>query len=511
MTHDRGETAADSLGTAQETAPFDGFSAHPAAPVATAEPSPAWVTRQSAINILGGVLSQGLKFLVLVYVARRFSPGDFGIFSFAWAVNSFIYIAAHFGLPILGTRQGVGNGFVDGRMVVGIVVSRACLAIAGTMISLLLLFCFPRISAPELWLVFFFGLSNVAQAGFLDWAFQGLGRLEVSALLNVTWQALWLMFLFAGLRVTANLQMVGISLCLSGVVAATLSYGWLRRYISWTPAEGVGKLLRSCWRTLRSGGALGAATILLTVLVWSDFVIVRAFRGSEALAQYAAANRPEQALGLLLNFHLQGAFPLLTCASQSGRAVFERCFQRLYEDVATVFLPGVIWSLFYARPILVFIFGRQEYQAAGPLFCVFQGMFPLVMLTFLYGIGVLLVYHHDRAFLKVLRFTAGIFLVVCLAFTRLWGVYGAAWSNALCYLVSFVISVFASRHLVRPAHHRALVVPGLTGLTTGIVSKWMGLSLGPALALLVLAYAVLMAGRVIHRRSVEPILRPENA
>jgi O-antigen/teichoic acid export membrane protein len=41
---------------------------------------------------------------VILYVARRFSVSEFGLLSFAIAVNAYMFVISNFGLNVFGSR-----------------------------------------------------------------------------------------------------------------------------------------------------------------------------------------------------------------------------------------------------------------------------------------------------------------------------------------------------------------------------------------------------------------------
>ena len=158
------------------------------------------LTRQSALNMAGGLISQALKFLVVIYVARQFSVAEFGLFSFAVAVNAFMFVVSSFCRPVFGSRAVAQSGSVSRELVIQICWSRACLALLATGFAVGILALAPGVSRIELQLVVIFGLSNLALAGLFDWAFQGLHHQEISAILNVVWQGRWLVLTIASVR-----------------------------------------------------------------------------------------------------------------------------------------------------------------------------------------------------------------------------------------------------------------------------------------------------------------------
>ncbi len=296
-------------------------------PAAVSDLSPSFLTRNSSVAMAGGVVSQGLKFLVVIYIARRFSPTEFGWFSFAIAVNAYIFIISHFGLPVFGTRVVSKSGSVSRDLLQEIVCIRMFLALAATAVSVCVFSLAPKVSHTELLLVALFGLSNVPLAGLFDWVFQGLHRQEVSAILNILWQAGWLGFTALGVALGARILAVAIALGASATLASVAGLVWLQR------THGVvrdtrrdASLLARTRSVLYAAAPLGWGTMLISVMVWTDTICVRLLRGELAVGIYAAGNRAALALSMLGTFYVQGAFPLLSRSSDQDPSSFERCF-----------------------------------------------------------------------------------------------------------------------------------------------------------------------------------------
>ena len=132
------------------------------------------LTQKSAIAMVGGVISQALKLLVFIFLARKFSTSQFGLIAFAIAMNAFMFVVSNFGLPIFGTREVAKNGRVPRHLLATVACTRACLALLATGVGVAVLAFVPGVTPEEYLLVAFFGLSNVAVAALFDWVFQGL-------------------------------------------------------------------------------------------------------------------------------------------------------------------------------------------------------------------------------------------------------------------------------------------------------------------------------------------------
>jgi O-antigen/teichoic acid export membrane protein len=444
----------------------------------------------------GGLISQALKFLVVIYVARQFSVPEFGLFSFAWAVYAYIFVVSNFGLPMFGSRAVARSGRVCQGLVMEIWWSRACLALVATVLTVGLLTLVPGVSRIELQLVGILGLSNIAQAGIFDWAFQGLHRQEVSAILNVIWQGGWLVLTVAGVRLGLGLRGVAAALFASAFVASAIGYSWLTRGALFQRAKnGTERLLHRSWEMLKSAAPLGSATLLVTVIIWSDAVLVRALQGEQAVGFYAAGNRAALALAMLASTYVQGAFPLLSRMSTEGAPQFSRYFQRCYQDMALCFLPGSLWAIFYAPEIILTIFKKTAYLPAVPIFRIFQVVFLLTALWNLYGMGVIVAHHRDRFFQRVLATTAILFLPLCSLLTALDGIRGTSLAVLLTQASCLAAFMMEGRAYVHANHRSALLFPGLVGAGVAAGGKVLGLSLFPSAVLLAFAYAGMLVVR----------------
>lgn len=452
--------------------------------------------------MIGGLLSQGVKFAVVIYVARSFPPAQFGWFSFAMAVNAFLFIVGHFGLPMYGARAVALTGKIQSDLLLSVCLTRAALGLLATIAAVAILWFAPMVSREELLLVAWFGLSNIPVGGLVDWVFQGLHRQDISAILNVVWQVLWLGFVALGVRAGASILVVPVSLCISAMLAAVVGYVWLKR--GYGIGSGIGDATGLWQRSrgiLNSGSALGTGTLLITVLIWTDAIIIRLMRGEVAVGLYAAGNRAALALSMLGTFYVQGAFPLLSHASTEGRQAFERCFEHTYSVLALLYVPGSLCSIFYAPQIIHLLFHRADYSSAVPVFRVFQGILPLFVVNTLLGTGVLLAFHKDREFRNVLMGTAATFLVLCTALTWRWGAYGAAGAMLVAQTISFLWFYQEARKHA-PLHlTRNLILPFMAGVSVVAICSAFHLSMWEGIAVLATAYLALLLNL---KRSLTP-------
>jgi O-antigen/teichoic acid export membrane protein len=463
------------------------------------------ITRSSCIAMIGGAVSQGLKFLVIVYVARHFSVAEFGLLSFAIAVNAYMFVISNFGLNAFGARAVAISGKVSRHLLAEVCCLEAALALAGMMLALGILRFLPGLSRLEMYLIACFGLSNVIQAGLFDWVFQGLHRQEVSAALNIIWQGGWLVLTVMGIKFGMGVVAVPAALCTSALLAATVGHLWLRGAAWAEPAEVEGtRLLRRSWQTLQSVAPLGWGTLLMTLVVWSDTAAVRLLKGEQAVGWYAAGNRAALALAMLGTLYVQGTFPSLSQASIAGPLAFEQCFARAHADLSMLFVPTSLWTIYYAREIILLLFRGADYLAAVPVFRIFQVTLLFFVANTLLGTGALVACRMDRTFRMVLGGTAAIFFLLCPVLTWRWGIAGAAAASLGTQIVSWLWLRYETKTLL-PSHSLfALRLPFAIGLLSVAACRALHLSLYHGMLVLASAEFTLLLARSRTLKSAQP-------
>jgi len=457
------------------------------------------LVRSTGTAIAGGLLSQALRALVMIYVARVFGASEFGSFSFANSVNAFLFVIAQFGLPVFGAREVARTGRLEKGLLKAIIEARLLLAISGMAVVLVVLHFSRGVTRPEFWLVVGFGLSNVALSGFGDWAFQGMGRLHLWAALNIVWQGLWLILTIAVVHARASIVALSFGYAAAAFVAGLIGWPWLRG-LTQPPNDAASIPPYSVQSVIGASANLGAATLLIPVLVWTDTIIVRWLQGQHSAGLYAAGNRVALALGMLSSFYVMGAFPKLSHSAMSSPREYSRCFQRAFDDLALLFIPGALWALFYAPQILLVLF-NPEYVAGATVFRIFQVFLLLNVISNLYGMGGLVAHHRDHAFRRAMSASAATLLVLCPILTLRWGIVGAAFAVVLSQSLNLVLFVVEARDVVRPEYLKTLGVPVLMAAIPVLSGTVFHLGFWVSVAALVLTYLAIF----IWRR---PVLYP---
>ncbi len=430
----------------------------------------------------------------MIYVARVFGAAAFGSFSFANSVNAFLFMIAQFGLPMFGAREVAQSNRLEWGLLKATTEARLILAVAGTLVALVVLYFVPGVTRTELWLVTGFGLSNVALSGFFDWAFQGMGRLNLWATVNIAWQALWLVFTIMAFYSRGSITWVSFGYAAAALLAGMLGWPWLRRFMHLS-RESAPTPAYSVQGVIGASANLGVGTLLITVLVWTDTIIVRFVQGQHAAGVYAAGNRVALALTMLASYYVQGAFPRLSQLALGSPHEFSNYFQQVYEDLALLFIPGICWAMFYAPQIMLVLFKHPEYLVGVPVFRTFQVFLLVAILSNLYGMGALVTHRRDLTYRKSLAVSVVMMLVLCPTFTFRWGPQGAAVAVLLCQGLSLVLFMLETRDIVHAKHLRILGISALIGTIPVVFGTVFHLGFWVSVLTLILVYLVIIIWR----------------
>jgi len=458
------------------------------------------LVRSTGTAIAGGLVSQVLKAVVIIYIARVFGPAGFGSFSFAFSVNGFLFVFSQFGLPVFGAREVAQAGGLEKDLLKAITEARLLLAVFSVAVALVVLHFVTGGPRSEFWLVAGFGLSNVVLSGFDDWAFQGMGRVDLWAMLNITWQGLWLIFTFVGVHAHTSIVLVSFGYAAGGLLAGLIGWPWLRKFIQ-RPHSHVAVPFYSLRSVIGSGANLGAATLFMSVLVWTDTIIVRWLQGQHSAGVYAAGNRVALALAMLAGYYVLGAFPKLSHLAKSSPQEYSKYFQRAFEDLAFLFIPGALWALFYTPQIMIVLFNNPEYVAGAAVFRIFLVLLLVNVFSNLYGMGVIVAHRRDRAYSRVYAASTATLLVLCPLLTLRWGIAGAALAALLSHSLGLLLFMALARNVVRPEFLKALGLPALLAVVPVLSGTAFHLGFWTSAATLVLTYLAV----VMWRR---PVLHP---
>lgn len=390
----------------------------------------------------GETVSTLFRLGAVVIVARRLGPSGFGLASMGIVVGAYLAIVAHSGLDIGGTRSialDPSHALDDLQDVVGLrLMIGVIVYVAGALIVLAL---------PLDWrtrgLLLGFGLSVITLAADVRWAFVGLQKTRAVAVASAS-GGLW--YLFGTVAFVRGPSALWIFVAVhigADIIMATLQWWAATRLLgSWRPRRAPKARLVAL---IKPALPIAVTRSSRTVMISLDVLLVRLFKPSSAVGQYAVAGRIV-AVGLTylgLYYHAYLAALARARVTTEGMGPLISVAMRR----ATIFgLPALLIALALSPIGIRLVFGSAYQPTVGLL----QAMLPSLLLLAYTGIysQVLLALNQQRR-LAVIAVIAGIVnLIVNFTLLPSIGTVGASIATVAAEAVTLVLCLTVTRKVL---------------------------------------------------------------
>jgi O-antigen/teichoic acid export membrane protein len=297
-------------------------------------------------------------------------------------------------------------------------------------------------------------------AGALTAAFQLRVRNDLTMLVLTVNSVLWTGGVALASAFTHDIRTFAVIFLISSIVSTLLTLVLALRMQDISLRRG-----RRLWRQIFTVGlALGGASILTTLYVRLDQILVFEYAGSRQAGLYAAAYRILDQIQFLPASVLTTLYPLIAAAYPGDMVRVRHLVQISAEYLAMGSLGVLAFTIVEARPIMVLLFGNG-FAAAAPALPILMGAFVSISFGYLAGSMVAIV-QIQRRFL--------VYTLICLALNAglnvilipRYGFQAAAWTTLateLTVMNSTMYSVFRKLEM-RPQMWRLLKIAGVAAV-----------------------------------------------
>lgn len=308
---------------------------------------------------------------VVVVVARQLTSSDFGRYSVALALSSLFTLFVESGMGGYLVREGtrspervaVALGHVISlQLLTGILAVGAC-----TLVAVILDYDQETFNATVLLAVG--AVAMIVQRSFLA-ILTSLDRARTYAAFQSA-QALVTAIVTVGAAVTGS-GPAGIAgaVMISALASFPVAYLVLHRH--W--GDRIRFERRGLWATLTVAAAYSAAKMGSAVLTYIDAVMVQAFKGNVAAAQYGASYRLLLALRMFPLVYADGLAQPAARLARDDRAGLEEILNRAMSQLYLIGLAIGIGGFLLSEQIMTTVFGGQYAAAASAAGLLFLTM-----------------------------------------------------------------------------------------------------------------------------------------
>ncbi len=424
------------------------------------------IVKNTGSLLVSNVIAQFLGFIAIMYLARVLGPGDFGKINFALAIVMYFTLIVDLGLPMLGTREVAREREKIKDYLSNILTLRLSLAVVGFCLLLLMTLFLDKPSDIK-HLLILYGLGLIPSALFLDWAFQGVERMEYIGLgrilAGVTFLALVLWFI-------KNPEQLLLIPCFQ-VAGNLLSAGLLFLVFSRSFARPRFKFNLVSWKTLiKQAFPIGLTMLMGPIILYTDTVMLGFMRSNEDVGHYNAAFRIVLALVILGMLYQDAIYPVISNFYKTSLDSLKRVQSYSAKLVVTIALPLAVGGTILARPIMNSVFGTMYDDGIIALQILFW-YFALECTCSVFSRG-LLACNREKKRLTISVIMAITNVAINLILIPPLGLPAAAIAALLTSILGFFLLIKEFNKIVPIPIHNYLVRPFLACIGMGLFVYW---------------------------------------
>lgn len=387
----------------------------------------------------GEIISRLFAFAATVYLARTLGASVYGVIAAATTIMLYLAFVADCGIEMLGVREVAEHPQALPKTLPPILGARLLIALAVmavTIPSALLLM--PRPDGPVLSL---YTLTLITVALGTRWVHLGLEQAGNASWARIINECVAAACVLLFVHSANDLLRVPMAQVLGEVLGAVFLFRLLpvaaRRFRLELRPSVIAPLVTRSW-------PLVLHSLLGLAIFNSDFIFLRAMRGSEAVGFYAAAYTLIsffQNLGVAYTMSLIPSITRVRNDASAARALFDGSM----AQVMALGLPVMVGGILVASPLVALIFGAGYGPSARPL----QILLVVIPVALLRNVaqGVLLANERQDLMLHTVAWAAAANVVLNVTLIPLWGMEGAAVATLATELARTVLALRYSGQL----------------------------------------------------------------
>lgn len=308
------------------------------------------------------VFTKLITFAAFAYLARILGAGGFGYVEWAAAVLMCSSLIVDQGFSSYGAREIAKEPSATEKLASEIVTARFLMASVGYLTISLFAFLFVGDRTIRL-LLLIYGLSLWALPLLLQWVFQGHDRMNLVALIGIIRQTVFVGVVFAFVKSTDDLLLVGVAEVAAVSVAAVFSVALYRRHFS----QGTRLQPALSSKLFREGAPIGLSQVFWTVKMFGATLIVGLVATAEDTGHFAGAMRILIALHTFVWLYYFNLLPSLSRAWTEGRDKFASIIGHSIRIVIPVGIAaGGIW-VWLSPSVMITAYGLDFASGGGAL------------------------------------------------------------------------------------------------------------------------------------------------
>lgn len=371
------------------------------------------VASLSALQVANAIL----PLIAVPYIVRVIGPDDYGTIAFAQAFVTYFVLLVNYGFDLSASREIARIREDESRLsdvFWSVMWTKLALFAISIVAFAVVLLSVKRVQADWQVMAVTF-LILIGYVAFPTWLFQGLEKLELTAIFYFIIKVIFTAGIFAFVRERNDFLFVPLLASLGQIAAGILAFSYARIKL----IKGIRlPSLRRMRAELKSGSAIFLATIFVSFYTSSNVVILGFYAAQEKVGYFAAATKIVMALqALILTPIAQATYPHIGKLMAEDRKKGGEYLKKVAFLVVLITLPASVALFVLAPEIVKIVLGSQFLPSIAVLKIV--SPFPvMVALTTVFGYQGMLNLNLDKKFFTVIAIAVVLNLLLNLVLAR---------------------------------------------------------------------------------------------
>ena len=344
---------------------------------------------------IGDILSRGINFFAIIYIARILGAAVFGLLNFAQAMLAYLILLVDSGLSLFGTREIARTRGHKGRLTLNIILIRLLIAAIVFGVSLAIIFSIPLSFELRMFFVGMF-LFIFYRALDTDWIFQGLERMEYIAYSRTAYSALMFILIIVLVRTSGDYIRIPFIYLFCGMAVSFVFLSILFKYF--TPAS-LGHLSPADWWEYFSEALpLGASAFLMQVYNNMDTIMLWFMDKPSVVGYYNVAYKVFFIFAGFLGLWQTTAFPVASKRIVQNKAK-ARKFLGKYVRLTLLAVIPLAFLVTLGSPLIIRVLFGVEYLLSSSALQILIWNLVIIAISGFYGGLILIAAGYSREYL----------------------------------------------------------------------------------------------------------------
>lgn len=398
---------------------------------------------------IGGLIS----FIVIVYLARILTTDDFGKINFAMAVIVYFSLISNMGLTLLGTKEIARSKEKISEYLGNVLTLRLGLSIISfTLLFLLVLFLNKSLQVK--YLILLYGAAMIPSAFFLDWAFQGLEKMEYIVLGNALTVVIYLVLVVLFIKTPQQLLLVPCFLFVSNFISAGLLFFIFAKNFG-KPKFGFN--FAAYKEILKTAVPMGLIMLMSQVIYYLDTVMLGFMKSDTEVGYYSAAYKIILLLITAISAYHDAVFPVISGYYKTSMDSLKKLNSVSVKLMIIIAIPLALGGTIIAGPVITFVYGVQ-YKGGIIALQILIWACALILINTAYSRGLFATDRQNDC-LKIVAFQALIVIALNFILIPAFGITGAGAATVSGELIAFILYFAALKNITFISTYNSVLKP----------------------------------------------------